>query len=163
MSTSGKTVVEHHLKDLPLLDDPREYAKKMGDDFWPIIKAIAAESREKDLYKNKSFFIVLIHKIDRATGIPEGRAFSRLSAPTPTYGQSVMKVHKDGGIELIWAIPQSAKYHEILRDKVRYLEDKKEKFRAQSVILMETGELLAWAKKENGEKVDAVISNKKEH
>ncbi len=158
----GQTVLEHQEKNLALEDDPREYARSRGKDLWATIKEVADKSSKNELYLNRDFYIVVIHNIERMGGVARDRTFSRRSCPTPTYNQSVFKYNLFADIELLWSIPDMLRYHEILRNKVKYLADKFKRDRAKFVVLMESGELLEWVKKENGEKVDAVIKISKE-
>lgn len=161
---AGQVILEHDALHLDLEDDIIEYRRKMEPD---IIKAIwntVEKSKTVPLYAGKDFYICLTTTTDAVLRQPKAVVWARRSCPTPLYKQSVWKYHnKDGNLEFLWAIPSSLLYFHILHNQEQYLQDKECRQLAQFVILMESGELLEWIKRENGEKIDAVIFNNKEN
>lgn len=100
----------------------------------------------------------MLTKVERLGGVPHNMIFARRSCPTPVYRQSVWKFKNIlDQLEFLWCIPDSILYNHILRKKESYLADKECAELAKFVILMESGELLEWVKRENNEKKDAII------
>ena len=159
----GTQLLEHQAKNLTLDDDVIEYRRQMEGDIMANVHQAALQAKDQPLYKNHNFYLVLLILKERFADTPITKALARRSCPTPVYKQSVWKYHTDSGsLEFLWCIPDAVLYHHILKAPQKYLEDKETKQLAQFVILMESGELLDWVKKENGEKVDAVIKLHKE-
>jgi len=139
-------------------DDVIEYRKSMESGIMDRIYDTAQRARLQPQYANKDFYIVLITTVDRVLRQPRIIPLARLSCPTPVFKQSVWKYrHVSDQLEFIWSIPDSVLYYHIVANPTKYLEDKECADLAKFVILMESGELLDWVKKENGEKIDAVI------
>ncbi len=161
--TYGQIVAEHRSLNLDLEDDTREYTTLKARDLWKDVQEVAYKSRTHTLYANRDFYVVIVHNLEQVGQVARDRVFARRSCPTPTYNQSVFKSHKDGKLEFLWSIPGKIRYYQVLHDKVKELEDTETRDRAKFVILMESGELLEWVKRENGEKIDAVIKINKEH
>lgn len=112
---------------------------------------------KQSVYRLRDFYVVMLSKKEIG-GSVRSFFFARLSCPTPVYRQSVWKYHHiSGGFEYLWTIPGGLLYHHIIGNKVRYLESKEYNQLAQYVIAMESGDLMAWVKKENGEKPDGAI------
>ena len=75
------------------------------------------------------------------------------------YKQDVFKYHHlSGELEFLWCIPSKERYWHIINNKYQYLSNKQTERLAQFVLLMESGALLKWAQRENGELPDAIIS-----
>ncbi len=159
----GTQLLEHQAQGLTLDDDVIEYRRAMEPDIMAKVNKAAFDAKDHVLYKNHDFYVVLLIRKERFGDTPNTLAFARRSCPTPVYKQSVWKYHaQSGALEFLWCIPDAILYYHILRSPQKYLEDKETQQLAKYVILMETGELLTWVKKENGEKIDAVIKNHKE-
>lgn len=159
----GTQILEHQSKQLTMDDDVIEYRRQMEGDIMANVHNAALQAKEQPLYKNRDFYVVLLILKERFADTPITKALARRSCPTPVYKQSVWKYyHVSGTLEFLWVIPDAVLYHHILKNTPKYLDDKETKQLAQYVILMESGELLDWVKKENGEKVDAVIKINKE-
>jgi len=130
----------------------------MEPDIMVRLAQTADEAKNKDGYIGKDFYIVLITTVDRVLRQPKVIQLARKSCPTPVYKQSVWKYKTfTGQLEFLWSIPDPILYYHILNNKMKYMNDKETADLAKFVILMESGELLEWVKKENGEKIDAVI------
>lgn len=155
---AGQVIREHDALALDLEDDIVEYRRAMEPDIMDNIYKAVDKARLKDGYFGKDFYIVLITTIDRVLRQPKIIPLARKSCPTPVYKQSVWKYKNvTGELEFLWSIPDSILYYHIINNQAKYLADKETQQLAQFVILMESGELLEWVKKENGEKIDAVI------
>jgi hypothetical protein len=156
--TAGQRILEHDAKRLSLDDDIIEYRRAMEPDIMRRVNDTAQKTKVQDLYRGNNFYIVLITTVDRVLRQPKVTILARKSCPTPVYKQSVWKyMHQSDTLEFLWAIPDSILYYHILRNQPKYLMDKECADLAKFVILMESGDLLKWVKRENGEKVDAVI------
>lgn len=155
---AGQIIQEHDSLALDLEADIIEYRQAMEPDIMARLRDTAQKAKNQDGYCGKDFYIVLITIIDRVLRQPRIIPLARKSCPTPVYKQSVWK-YKIGSddLEFLWSIPDSILYYHILNNQAKYLADKETSDLAKFVILMENGELLRWVKKENGEKVDAVI------
>jgi len=155
---AGQVIAEHDSLSLNLEADIIEYRQAMEPDIILRLRSTADQAKDKDGYRGKDFYIVLITIVDRVLKQPRIIPLARKSCPTPVYKQSVWKYRNGtGDLEFLWSIPDAILYHHILNNKTKYLTDKETSELAKFVILMENGELLAWVKKENGEKIDAVI------
>jgi hypothetical protein len=160
---AGKVILEHDSLNLNLEDDIIEYRKSMEPDILRQVHDTAYQASQNDLYKNKDFYVVLITTIDRVLRMPKIIPLARRSCPTPVYKQSVWKYNNvSGSLDFLWSIPDSILYNHIVNNPKKYLTDKECADLAKFVILMESGELLEWVKKENGEKIDAVIKIQEE-
>lgn len=156
--TYGQTIIEHREKNLTMDDDVIEYRREMEPHIMQNIHETVSKSKYHPLYANRDFYVVLLMKVQRVGQVPETLVFARRSCPTPVYKQSVWKYHTlSDSLEFLWTIPDSVLYYHIIRNSHKYLADKECADLAKFVFLMESGELLNWVKKENGEKVDAVI------
>lgn len=156
---AGQIILEHDQLGLDLEDDIIEYRRQMEPSIMEKIRDTAEKSKYKDGYIGQDFYIVLITIIDRVLRQPRIITLARKSCPTPVYKQSVWKYKSNmDNLEFLWSIPDAILYHHILRNQMKYMNDKSTTDLAKFVILMESGELLEWVKKENGEKIDAVIN-----
>lgn len=159
--TYGQQLIEHRDKNLTIDDDVIEYRRSLEPEIIANLQNTAREASQNDLYKNRNFYVVMLTKKERLGEVPRTLFLARLSCPTPIYNQSVWKYHHaTANLEYLWTIPDQILYWHIIRNGNKYLEDKETKQLAQFVLLMESGELLTWVKKENGEKPDAVIFTK---
>ena len=155
---AGQIIHEHDGLALDFEDDVIEYRRAMEPDIIARIYNTAQKAKHEDGYKGEDFYIVLLTFADMVLKQPRIIIFARKSCPTPTYKQSVWKYKTvSDTVEFLWAIPDALLYYHILHNKSQYLDDKESADLAKFVILMENGELLNWVKKENGEKIDAVI------
>lgn len=145
-----------------VLDDIRDHTRVSSEARMANLYDTAKEATQRDPYAGRNFYLVLVITNDPGNyNKPVDRIFVRLSCPTPGYNQVVYKYHKDSGaLEYLWTIPKKHIYHDILRRKADFLSDKDTKKLASFVLMMESGQLLEWVKKENGEKPDAIISVK---
>lgn len=162
---AGQIMLEHDKLGLDLEDDITEYRRSMEPDIIQRLYKTANDAKNQDGYRGKDFYIVLITVVDRVLRQPKIMTLARKSCPTPVYKQSVWKYKTfDGQLEFLWSIPDELLYHHIIRNQMKYIDDKETSEIAKFVILMESGELLRWVKKENGEKKDAIIkiNNKEE-
>jgi hypothetical protein len=155
---AGQIIHEHDSLALDFEADVIEYRQAMEPDIMARLYDTAQKAKDKDGYLGKDFYIVLIATIDPVLKQPRIIPLARKSCPTPVYKQSVWK-YKSGSdtLEFLWAIPDAILYYHIINNQAKYLTDKETADLAKFVILMENGDLLRWVKKENGEKIDAVI------
>ena len=155
---AGQVILEHDNLGLDLEADIIEYRRAMEPDIMARLNDTANKAKNAEGYCGKDFYIVLITTIDRVLRQPKIIPLARKSCPTPVYKQSVWKYKASSGeLEFLWSIPDAILYYHILRNQLKYVNDKETAELAKFVILMENGELLEWVKKENGEKRDAVI------
>jgi len=155
---AGQKILEHDSLRLDFEDDVIEYRRQMEPDIMVRIRDTVNEAKNKDGYIGKDFYIVLITTIDRVLRQPKIIPLARKSCPTPVYKQSVWKYKTVmDELEFLWSIPDMILYYHILNNRTQYLNDKETADLAKFVVLMESGELLEWVKKDNGEKIDAVI------
>jgi len=160
---AGAKILEHDKLGLGFEDDIIEYRRAMEPDILKNIYETAQNAKDQEHYKDRNFYIVLLNVADRVLRTSRTVTVARLSCPTPTYKQSVWKyMHGSDGLEFLWSIPDSILYYHILHNKNQYLADKECSELAKFVILMESNELIEWVKKENGEKIDAVIKINKD-
>jgi hypothetical protein len=156
--TYGQTIQDHIATNPTMDDDVIEYRREMEKDVIKNIFDTVAKAKATSEYANKDFYIVLLMKVEKIGQSPRTFVLARHSCPTPVYKQSVWKYHHiSDNLEFLWAIPDKILYHHIIRNTQKYLSDKECSSLAKYVILMESGELLEWVKRENGDKVDAVI------
>ena len=161
--TYGAQLIDHISQDHTLDDDVIEYRRKVESDILKEIDNVIAKTKKTSMYRFKDFYVVMLIKIERIGGVPRTLIFARQSCPTPVYRQSVWKYkHVSDQLEFLWAIPDSILYNHILNSPTKYLADKECECLAKFVLLLESGELLEWVKKENGEKRDAVIINREQ-
>lgn len=154
--TYGQLVVDNW--NTPVEDDVIEYRRAMEPEIWNNVVSTAEKASQHSLYRNKDFYVVLLTKVERIGHAVRTFCLARQSCPTPTYKQAVWKYkHNSGTLEYLWSIPDKILYYYILNNKGKVLADKECAETAKFVILMESGELLEWCKRENGEKKDAVI------
>lgn len=159
--TYGQQIKEHQDKNLTYDDDVIEYRRQMEKFIVSDLHQKAHDASQHSLYRGKDFYMVILFKVERIGQAARTFCFARRSCPTPVYKQAVWKYHaKSGTLEFLWSIPDQILYYAILKDAPTLLKDKETKQLAQFCVLMESGELLEWVKKENGEKIDAVIFNK---
>jgi hypothetical protein len=160
---AGQVILEHDSQQNTLDADIIEYRRAIEPSIINTIRDTANQAKDKDAYKGKDFYIVLITTNDRVLRHPKITCLARKSCPTPVYKQSVWKYRSfTGDLDFLWSIPDAILYYHIINNQTKYLNDKETSDLAKFVILMESGELLEWVKKENGEKIDAVIRITKE-
>jgi len=156
--TAGKQILDHDKLGLGLDDDIIEYRRSMEHEIMQMIVSTAKKACGEDMYKNGDFYVVLLQTVDAVLRQPRNIVLARRSCPTPVYKQSVWKyVYSKDKLEFLWSIPDALLYYHIVRNATKYLQDKECGQLAQFVLLMESGSMLEWVKKENGEKIDAVI------
>lgn len=161
--TFGQIITEHHAKYLDLEDDIQEYSRAWWKDIKVKVNECIFKTRQNPVYRNKDFYISIHLYKEKFTDAPRSLSVARLSCPTPVYKQIVYKHLRDvDKTEFLWSIPDKILYYDIINHSDKYLKDPKYADMAKFVILMESGELLKWIKKENGEKPDAVLSIKKD-
>lgn len=155
---AGQIIHEHDSLALDFEADIIEYREAMEPDIMARLNDTAQKAKDKDGYRNKDFYIVLITTIDPVLKQPRIIPLARKSCPTPVYKQSVWKYRSaSDNLEFLWSIPDAILYYHIMNNRAKYLADKETADLAKFVILMENGDLLEWVKRENGEKIDAVI------
>lgn len=160
---AGQVILEHDGLNLDFEADIIEYRRAMEPDIMVRLRQTADKAKDNEGYIGKDFYVVLITIVDRVLRQPRIIPLARKSCPTPVYKQSVWKYkHVTAELEFLWSIPDAILYYHILNNKTKYMTDKETSELAKFVILMENGELLSWVKKENGEKIDAVIKIDKE-
>lgn len=158
--TVGQIVQENNDKHLIVESDHnvRDYTKAMEQEILSCMWAAIEEAQGTELYKNRDFYFVLVKNVDRLLGQPKFFPIVRRSCPTPVYKQDVYKYHHiSGSLEFLWTIPSKERYESILKNKIHYLNDVNWRRIAQFVLMMESGELLDFVKKENGELPDAIL------
>jgi hypothetical protein len=161
---AGQIIAEHHAKKLELEDDVIEYRRMMEKDILFGLNKTVHNAKDHPIYANKDFYVVMTKMIDRVLKQPRIISWARRSCPTPVYKQDVWKfIRSQGKLVPLWSIPDSILYNAILANSAKYLADKETEDLAKAVILMESGELLEYAKRENGEKIDAVIKIQEMH
>lgn len=162
--TVGQTIHEHNSKNIGLEDNVQEYSQEMGSQILKTIYETAMQDKHLPQYYNKDFYVVLVKTLDKMLGQPKFQTWTRISCPTPVYKQDVFKYHhKPGTLEFLWSIPDMDRYWHIVRNPKLYINKPETRGLAMYVLAMEDGSLLQFAKKENGEKEDAIIFlNKKE-
>jgi hypothetical protein len=147
------------MKLMDLDDDIREYSKEDLKNMLPMIIEGCRERKGTGKFKLNNIFITITPRVNKNKMKIEPFPFYRVSCPTPVYKQIVYKyISSSDSLEYLWTIPDKIKYYHILNNKQRYYENKETRRLCQFVVLMESGELLKWVKKENGEKPDAAIS-----
>lgn len=161
--TAGQVILEHDKKRFDLEDSVTEYTRAIYPmiykNMWNEIEA----KKNQFPYTNKDFYVCYTFIRDRILRHPKPIIWVRQSCPTPVYDQTVYKYHHNAGtLEFLWVIPNKMLYWHIVHNKQKYIENKETASLAKMVLLMESGELLTWVKKENGNKKDAVIKIKKE-
>lgn len=155
---AGQVILEHDSQRLDFDDDIIEYRRMMEPEIIKGLNNTVNNVKDQEGYKGKDFYIVLVTITDRVLRQPKVIFLARKSCPTPVYKQSVWKYRCfTGDLDFLWSIPDSILYYHIINNKDKYLEDKETSDLTKFVILMESGDLLDWVKKENGEKIDAVI------
>lgn len=158
--TVGQIVQENNDKHI-IIDadhDVRDYSRAMEQDLLNGLWNVIGESQNTSLYRNRDFYIVLVKNVDHLLGQPKFQFMVRRSCPTPVYKQDVFKYHHiSGSLEFLWTIPSKVRYESILKNKNHYLTDNNWRRIVQFVSMMESGELLDFAKKENGELPDAIL------
>lgn len=161
--TVGRVIQENNDKNQVLEDDIRAYTEAMTPLIQQSLYDTAQQASKHDLYRNRNFYIVLVKNVDKVLGQPKIQCWARRSCPTPVYKQDVFKYHHvSGDLEFLWCIPSAERYWHIVHNKELYLTNKNTQRLAQFVLLMESGDLLNWVKKENGELPDAILSINKE-
>lgn len=161
--TIGQLVQENNDKNRELEDDVRAYTEAMTPMIQQALYDTATQASKHDLYTNRDFYIVLVKNVDRVLGQPKIQCWARRSCPTPVYKQDVFKYHHvSGDLEFLWCIPSAERYWHIIHNQGLYLKNKNTQRLAKFVLLMESGDLLDWVKKENGELKDAIISINKD-
>lgn len=155
---AGQIIHEHDSLALDFEADVIDYRQAMEAEVMARLYDTAQKAKNQDGYIGKDFYIVLIIMVDPVLKQPRIIPLARKSCPTPVYKQSVWKYKTNSDdLEFLWAIPDAILYYHIINNQAKYLADKETADLAKLVILMENGDLLKWVKKENGEKIDAVI------
>lgn len=150
--TIGQQITEHNAKGIELEDDISEYTNAMSSKILAIVENTAHDASQHQLYIGRDFYIVLVKNVDRILGQPKFQCWARRSCPTPVYKQDVFKYHHQSGtLEFLWCIPSQDRYWHIVHNPELYFAKKETARLAQFVILMESGKLLEWVKKENKE------------
>ena len=162
--TVGQVILDHDAKGHELQDDVHEYTLEMGKEIMANIHKAIGDALQRAPYQNRDFFVALVTTIDRMLKKPKNIPVVRLSCPTPVYKQSVWKYHhRSGGLEFLWSIPSALRCQDVLRNPQKYKDDEESQIFAKFIMLYESGELLEWVKKENGEdKKDAIIKVQKD-
>jgi hypothetical protein len=161
--TAGQIILEHDAQRLDTEDDVIEYRRAMEPEILAKIHSTAQQAKQNDSYKGKDFYVVLITTTDPVLRHAKIVTLARKSCPTPVYKQSVWKYHNNSDqLEFLWSIPDEVLYWHIIRNAPKLVQDEECNDITKFVMLMESGELLRWVKKENGEKIDAVIKINKE-
>jgi hypothetical protein len=156
--TYGQLVNEHWSQKHEHEDDVIEYRRMMEPEILKNIYGTIEQAKDKDLYKNHDFYVVLLMKTERMGGVPRTLVLARRSCPTPTYQQFVWKYyHVSGALEFLWGIPDQILYWHVYHNLSKYLKDKETHALANDVYLMESGKLEEFVIKENGEKPDGLI------
>ena len=159
--TYGQQVLDHWGTEHSDDDDVIEYRRAMEPEIIKNIWKAIEKAKNQDLYRNHDFYVCLLMKTERIGGAARTFVLARKSCPTPTYQQSTWKYHHESGsLEFLWSIPDKILYYHIVNNAQKYLADKECEGLAKFVLLMESGDLLKWVIKENGEKPDAVIKYK---
>ena len=159
--TYGQQVLNHWSQQHSDDDDIIEYRRAMEPQIIRNINETVEKALKQDLYRNKDFYVVLLMKTERIGGVPRTMVLARRSCPTATYQQSVWKYHhQSGALEFLWSIPEQVLYWHIIRNAHKYLTDPETEGLAKFCLLMESGELMDWIIKENGEKPDGIIQYK---
>lgn len=154
----GQVIQEHNQKNLQTEDDIIEYRQEIEKELVKNINQTAQKAKYDTLYAGKDFYIVMLMKVEKIGQATRSFVFARRSCPTPVYKQSVWKYHRNSdSLEFLWSIPDRILYWHIYHNIAKYFADKETSQLAKFVSLMESGELLEWIKKENGEKKDAII------
>lgn len=162
--TYGKKVFDHHAKNITLEDDVIEYRRGMEKEIIHNINRVVQEALLKPQYDLRDFYIVILMRVEHIGQAARTFVFSRISCPTPVFKQSVWKYHRDSAsLEFLWSIPDAILYNDIIAHPQKYAHDKETADLVKFVLLMESGELLTWVKKENGEKEDGVIQIKENY
>lgn len=160
--TYGQQLLEHRKKNLEIEDDVIEYRRPIEEDLARRLHETAFSAKSQSLYKDRDFYLVMMTKFEVGS-VPRTIIFARRSCPTPVYRQSVWKfMHQSDTLEYLWSIPDQVLYWHIFHNQAKYINDKECAVLAKFVVLMESGELLEWVKKENGELKDAVIKFQQE-
>ena len=138
-------------------DNVIEYRRKMEPGVMKDIWGVIIQAKSHLLYANRDFYIVAtISPVQLADNQPLWKIWARRSCPTPVYNQNVWKYHhKSASLEYLWTIPHRGTYYFLLKNYNKL--SKEEKWAADFCSAMESGALLQWVIKENGEKADAVI------
>jgi len=161
--TYGQVLARLGDKAFELEDDIVEYRREIERDVIKDIWQTIYKAIKDPLYILRDFYIVVLNKIERIGGVPRTFVLARKSCPTPVYKQSVFKYrHLSGELEFLWVIPQQDLYYHLLQNLSASLADPKTADLAKFCHLMESGKLLEWVKKENGERPDAIIKIQKE-
>lgn len=156
--TYGQVVRDHKQKNIQTEDDIIEYRREMEPELIRNLNETAQKAKNDILYINKDFYVVMLIKVENIGQANRTFVFARRSCPTPVYKQCVWKYHRNSdSLEFLWTIPDQVLYWHIYHNRTKYFADKETAKLAKFVSLMESGELLEWIKKENGEKKDAVI------
>lgn len=156
--TVGQLISKNNQVEHSFDDSIQEYSRAMSPNLMKQLQEDVELAKKHPKYENKDFYITAYQFKDRMLGQYTWKAFVRLSCPTPYCNQTTFKYHKDSGeLEFLWTIPNINRYFHILQHRDAYLQDPRWMRIAQWVILMESGALLEWVKKQNGGKPDAVI------
>lgn len=160
--TVGQQIQEHNAKNVQFEDDVRAYSEMMGQTTWKNICEFAEETTKRTAFKNKDFYVVLQINHERTLHEPKFIIKpARFSCPTPMYKDTVWKYHHvSGDLEYLWHLPDKTKCAYIMKNYKAYYDNKETRQLAQFVGSAESGELLRWVIKENGELPDALLTHK---
>ena len=160
--TVGQQIQEHNAKNIQFEDDVRAYSEVMGQDIWTNVCQFAMDTSKRPCFSAKDFYVVLQINHDRRLHEPKFIIKpARSSCPTPCYKDTVWKYHHvSGDLEYLWHLPDETKAQYIMKHYMAYWENKETRTLAEFVKRAQTGELLRWVIKENGELPDAIITHK---
>lgn len=163
-NTYGAAVIENQIKnpinDKTLIDDAQDARRRWESELIANRDATIERTIKDPKFLNKDFYIVILFKKEKMVQQPRSWILARQSCPTPTYYQTVYKYHRSvGSLEFLWALPDELKYYWLHHNAFSLPKEYHES--VKFVHLMESGELLKWVIKENGNKPDGVIKDDK--
>ena len=154
-----------------LTDEIQHESIYVGNALMHKIDLTAYHTAQKEAFAKRDFYLVVLYTPNKAFkpdcqcpesalkgGVCEHKkqvrdlVWPRISCPTPVYNQHVFKyVYETKKIEYLWTIPTQQKYYYYLRNAKELMQDTLHSQQVQFCMLMESGQLLDWVKKENGE------------
>lgn len=158
-------MLDHNAKNLQQEDHIKEYSRELQKDVLKNIDEVITRDKNKDKYRNIDFYVCIHTKMEKIiNNVPRNFIFTRMSCPTPVYGQVVFKyVREDQRLDFLWVIPMRKRAEHILAHPIMYYKDPNWKDTADFVHAMASGVLDKWVQKENGYKQDALITQKDEN
>jgi hypothetical protein len=155
----GRRLKSHLDQNLQLEDDITEYRKQWERDVLKNLDETVAKALKVEAYQNRDFYVEQRLPMDHMAKAPISVIVARLSCPTPIHKQSAWKyVHREMRLQYMWTIPAPFLYYKIINNAPSFLKDPETSEIAKFCVLFSSGELLAWVKKECGEKQDAIIT-----